>query len=408
MTRFVQSIALLLVSLFPYNLNAQANLRLVKELRREYGANGSFVARDSAIYVYAAHNAFDSIKNDWKYNVRTDGTKRIVRGFDVNGRIANEDYQYFDRGFWWPDKRMSFEYLNQKIVKMTYQEWYGGSWQNLVRYEHTYDASGNRANELTLVWEMASWQNSARRISTFTANGITEALQERWIQNAWQPVARETYSYTGGKLSEKLFEVDDNGWDTAQYDLYYYDYNGKDSVTLTVADNANGGFDTTKRMYHFNSAGLQDTMILQQFTDGIEKNISKTIMTYHVAGLISTRSTQSWDELNAQWYYPVGSIEQMYFYEQADVSVSKLTVQDGLIELYPVPVTGSELFVRLPNTSSSTSQVVIYTLDGRAIYNRKVNGEELQINTQSFKPGQYLLQVNNGEQHFYNRFSVIR
>lgn len=385
--------------------------RLVKELRRAYNSSGFFSAKDSAMYTYSGDRAWDSVKNDWKYEMRTDGTNRTVRTFDQSNRISIEDYQKFDAGFWWPDKRMLFEYQNNKVVKMTYQEWQSGAWVNLVRYDYSYDAGGNKVVDLTMVWETSGWQNSTRLVFTYSSTGVEEVLHERWVQNAWEAQAIESFAYANGKKSGRVFKVAQGGWPTVQEDFFFYNSKGDDSMQVFTTLDNNNLFDTMKYSYHYNGSNRQDTILLQRVVNGTDSNISKTLLLYDAYGLLGLKNIKYWNDVTKQWYYPLGIVEYLYEYEQVKVSVKDLVHERSEIVLYPVPARGNDLMLHLHGVDMRVAQLRIYTMAGKLVHTKKIAGVQnnrLRLDIAELQSGNYMLIIEGSRGRVSRLFSVER
>lgn len=402
---------LLFVNVMAQKTNA-AEPRLVKELRRVYNSLGYFSPLDSAIYTYSGDRAWDTVKNDWKFDIRTAGDSRIVRDFDAQNKIAIEQYQKYDRGFWWPDKRMLFEYQNNRIVKMTYQEWASGAWENLVRYEYSYDAAGNKVVDLTMVWESSGWQNSSRQVMTYSTNGADEILHERWVQNAWEAVSGEYFTYANGKKTNRIYKLAQSGWGVYQHDVFLYNSKGNDSITLTAIADSNNSFDTTKTVFHYNKNNKQDTIIQQMLVNGADSNMYKVTQLYNQFGLLGLKNTQQWNDVTKQWYYEEGSLEYLYLYEQVNVGVNNLLAQNKPLELYPVPARTGSLNAVFWSAEVQAGQITIYSLDGKHISTEAITVvqgiNKVNLDISNLHPGNYMFIIKSGLSRMNRPFTIER
>ena len=73
------------------------------------------------------------------------------------------------------------------------------------------------------------------------------------------------------------------------------------------------------------------------------------------------------------------------------------------VELYPNPVSGDELNLKITN-STLTSNVVIYDKSGQILENIKSDNDHLIINTSSLKAGLYFIKISNGQETIIEKF----
>lgn len=81
------------------------------------------------------------------------------------------------------------------------------------------------------------------------------------------------------------------------------------------------------------------------------------------------------------------------------------------VEIYPNPIaSGQSLNLNIKQIGSSTFAVKILDLSGRTVKEQEVEmtkeNSQLTVGTDSLKPGQYIILINNGDQKFRSNFSV--
>jgi hypothetical protein len=85
-------------------------------------------------------------------------------------------------------------------------------------------------------------------------------------------------------------------------------------------------------------------------------------------------------------------------------------LQEKMIKAYPNP-TSNELYIETDFEGAGPLSLHIYDLTGRLVNSRIINltnsSEPISINTRSFEPGIYLLQLSTGEEKATSRI-VIR
>ena len=82
----------------------------------------------------------------------------------------------------------------------------------------------------------------------------------------------------------------------------------------------------------------------------------------------------------------------------------KLKVESEKLKVYPNP-SGNKIKISVPNHTKETG-VSIYNLSGSEVFKEQFKSSEIEINTESFQKGVYLLKVNSGGEVFNERVVI--
>ncbi len=161
------------------------------------------------------------------------------------------------------------------------ERWNGFSFDASYRTSYTYDAFGNKQEELYQYFEGNAWTNLRRIIDYHSAfNRVDSSFDQEWLNGAWINNEVKYYFYNAGNhLVEKL--------EFGYRQLYFPDSNG------------------------------HDTLVIQQYdSSGVWADDYRTRMTYHPNGRIKSSSIlirnsfQQWETQDSTSfvYYPNDSL----------------------------------------------------------------------------------------------------
>ncbi len=244
----------------------------------------------------------------------------------------------------------------------------------ITKREYTYDPNGNRVRFDSYEYDTTTsgWALTYRNLNTYDVNNrliTTISELDFGMGNGLEMINKDSFSYSG----------------SSQQPNYHVDYTWDNNLNDWVADEI---------IYNqYNTAGLLDTYYIIRYTtqwDTIERDVhrydSNNLLlfsngyTYSGNGQFSTtpydQSTQYYED-----YFP------------AAINYVKDNQQD--ISIYPNPANS---IIHVETNIGSSHNISIYDMRGQIIYNNeKINTDRIEINTNNFPTGCYIISVTSDE-----------
>lgn len=299
---------------------------------------------------YRIYNYQDSLYDYYFYYNRNTTTEswdllgKTDFSYDQNNVLYNmRSYQWDNVNKEFVNSGQTFyQYENYNPIQIVSQSWNGSMWVNNDRDEYEYDANSNRTlaidyewNSVTNAWEYyskytytyvnnkvmekvyqrwnsgtASWDNDYRYIYAYDSNGniITER-EDEWSGGVWEFYERNTYTYDGTLLTQRLYE--------------YWDAVGSTWI--------NGN----KNVYTYNSAGFETSYLYQTYNSGTSSwvNSQRNISDYDANNNRIYYDFAYWDNVGGTWVY---DYKNNYYWSQYDANaVSEL--ENKMVDIFPNP-----------------------------------------------------------------------
>lgn len=219
-------------------------------------SKGTFDPGDSIYYVFDpslpyGHGNFDFIEFqnfytdplfylcEWlEYSGDWIGSLKFYNIFNGDGMRTAQNVDSWDGTMYTGDGRYEYEYnpdnTLQSVIVLDYS---GGDYDTLYKYNYTY-SSGKLINKIGQYYT-AGWINDQIEIYTYTAEGLTATLTyQYWSGSDWIDTYRILYSYDDDdNLTEELYQDYAPGWEVDGKYVYAYDAGGfLETVTLLTYD----------------------------------------------------------------------------------------------------------------------------------------------------------------------------
>jgi hypothetical protein len=349
--------------------NKQSQYQLLMATCTQVDSSGTFISNDSIHYYY-----YDATLG----NI----TGSLSTVYDATAK------KYV------PDTRDSFFYnmagLDTDHITQVYNS---GKPFNLRRELSYFDANGIDTLIYLFTWNSTkkTWEYSEKERHIYRTGREDQFIIENWNKSQWQPYSRSSYSYnTGGKRTGTVYESwNGKSYDTTQSTTYTYD--GSSQLTGELVQDVSGGSFTnnSRILYTYSSGNLADE--LSQYWDGSawQRN-TRTIRNYNSTGTISDQTIFTYDFST----HKVSSAEHCVYSYKLFTAIREDIASIGFgIKIYPNPAIG-EL-----NISSEKPLISYeaYSTTGALMSRALINSLNSSINTSTWAPGIYLLQLRSTE-----------
>lgn len=377
--------------------------------------------------------------------------RRYVFSYLPNGNIHEIQMYviYYGGSTWQKAYRQTFEYDEQNRMTSYLEDclWSDGHWQWYDISDFTYDSLDRViVNHLTS-WSGAGYADShneyqyeyddeghliSKAYYMFDVNGQTDMYFNRWL-----------YNYENGKLNNSCYQryYTNTGW--LNYDLYLYNYEDDEVSSVlhqicmsdslwynyenTVYDYADNGTTTyittkiwtgewvrTTKTHNENGILIQELYQVWQNEEWVDKRFCD----YTLDGFGNCVEGKWMDYVNGEWVdsesnYPLlvqfnngKSIlsENSANRYRATYSFIGVGINESssfhIEEAFPNP--GTDQFTI--QTDAPISNVSVYDLMGRKIFNQSASETTIRINTESWPAGIYFWKANNSSSTFSGKW----
>ena len=364
---------------------------------------------------------YDEITTYTKVSSNYKVDKRYTKKYDANGRIIEAIDSLFGQ-----KNRNTYTYnANNKIELALNEVNYGSGWQNYGKTEFSYTAN-------TMVRKGYSWSSGAWKLNTtettygdvaYPDSVIDAQTKKTYTYDAshnlltygeykyssqtstYEPVKRENWMYTGGKLTD----IEGESWMQGAWEK-----TGKNKITYT----SGGEIDSVKGLVWKNS---------------VYENYSLTVHTYQGTKLKDFTNynwnSGNWNALNkfafvlnaqlnldqVHFYINQGGILKFvrryrYYYESfnSTLGIDNIAASSG-INVYPNPASTALTF-DVQNPSNQAQTLKIYDLAGKMLFEKPISPNELTINLQvsdfTNDNGVYIYSISSNQNTFTGKFII--
>lgn len=400
--------------------------RLISEGTNYYDGN-SYRLSDSAKYVYSPSGLrgfYNDLWQDWDYdtvhymrftsgaftptdrlynqynanNMPTlmvsevyDGTawqveERSTITYDANGNVATFEYESnYGSGLEKEYKILVVYNASNQITSTTEQEWDGTMYVDAYRVTYTYNSDGTTMEEIYEIYDGAAWNVDSRTAYTYDSNGNqTEILEEQYNAGTWEPTYRTTQIFDpANDMIESYSEYNNMGtWQTTNES--YYTYDGRHNAVTAEYRGFNG---TTVQPFSF------------------------TNMSYNSYNQMLTSTSMQWNTATSQFELQAGDADQRYHYEEFAVSVQDVAKQQhGEMTLFPVPA-ANFINLKLNLEKPQGLFIVMQDMTGKVVKKwNEAAGKQFfkQLSTDGIAPGNYIIKVMAGGQHYTQQVNIVK
>ena len=238
-------------------------------------SNGNWVGSTKEIWTFNAsgkqilHEKFGWSNGDWAISLQENA------GYDNAGNNTLVENYTITSGTWKGSKKEEYTYnsANKKTGTITYK-WSNSAWVKNVWTVTDYDAAGNTIESCKYNWKNEAWVGTGTRtLQTYNSNKkVTEKITQSWSTalNDWLNKTRNTTQYSGSKTTQE--------------------------ASYKWSADANDWVGTSRSDWHYNAAGLNDT--IKTYTpDGTGWLYSgRTVNTYNAEGTNIMTHNAKWQD----------------------------------------------------------------------------------------------------------------
>jgi hypothetical protein len=212
-------------------------------LNKWIGLNKNLYSYDSnGKHTSSVFSLWDETKNDWFESEKTNCS------YFSNGTLANyENLNYSKTSRLWFGSKSERIVTNEKDTVSIGYQWNSTSntWENMVKYEYSYDGAGNKILEIDYLWDVAqkNWLQVQKWEITYNGNTSTELLF--FMNNTslnWDTVSKKFITKSADGKHETFTSYNWNSINSAwdEYKKVETTYNSKGIILNTISFIWNG------------------------------------------------------------------------------------------------------------------------------------------------------------------------
>ena len=341
------------------------------------------------------HYGFSIYHNQWVQG------KRYSFEYDENGRLTtfiieqqrpNGQWQYYTI------KEYSYDIQN-RVTVVYITGWNGDGYEDSHQEDRfEYDAVGHCISKSVFLNNLDIY--FCRWLFTYENDKMTSECYQRWGNSTWNNWDLFIYSYENDNLSNKLYQIwnyTEEDWDN--YENNSYEYRPEEGKVFIISQSWNNEWINRYRATNFISNDRLVIESTQEWQDGEWVDFSMCDYSFDGSGnFIEAR----WkDYVDGEWVDSDYNSETTISYNNGASILSgniqsfqaRYACTDNIIEssfphqteVFPNP--GSNQFTI--QTETPFSNVIVYDLMGRQVYNQSIFGNTIRIDTNNWPSGVY-------------------
>jgi len=295
---------------------------------------------------------------------------KIVYTYNSNNQVLTSEFQLNADGSWMAYSRMQYNYDSNGWLVLEYS--YGLNYMTFImeysgKTEYTNNSSGDATLILDYDYSDGNWINDSKEEITYNSNkDLTSTKDYDWSleSSAWIADERTDVAYDANKniISET-----------------YYNGNG-----------AQGWVEDSKTAFTFNNSYTSSDIILPTIISG-----EAIIYFRHMVTL-----SNEYDWRNSQWR---NRFKTTLYYTSTNITIADETSQEET-GVYPNPAHDK---ITIIAGSAGNSQLSLYDFSGKLVFSKLFAGKT-ETNVNNFKPGFYIVKVNEEGGKTWQKKIVVR
>ena len=342
---------------------------------------------------------FSSYHNQWlqanRYSFEYDEKGRL-NTFRIEQQKPNGQWQYYTI------REYTYDDLNRVSV-VHFTSWQGEGYEDgHQEYRFEYDEVGHLVSK-SVFWNDLN-RYYCRWLYTYENDKMTSECYQRWSNSTWNNYELFVYSYENDNISNKLYLIwDDSEEDWCNFENITYDYRPEEAKAFIIYQAWENEWINLCRAISFISNGRLVIESVQEWQNEEWVDFSMCDYSFDNSGnFIEAR----WkDYVNGEWVDSDNNVETTISYNngasilsgyiqsfQARYSCTNNAIESSFphqTEVFPNP--GSNQFTI--QTETPFSNVIVYDLMGRQVYNQAISGNTIRINTSNWPSGVYFWKV---------------
>ena len=202
------------------------------------------------------HEKYGWTNGDWSI------TQQDNSEYDASNRnIRVENYTYTN-GVQKGSKKEEYTYkgpTTKKTSTIKYK-WANNAWVENTKSVNDYDTAGNTTETAAYNWVNGAWEGAGTRtLQTFNSNKkVTEKITQTWstTANDWANKTRTTTEYSGSKtIQEASYTWQNDAWVGTSRSDWHYNAAGLNDTIKTYTDDGSGWIYSARTINTYNAAG---------------------------------------------------------------------------------------------------------------------------------------------------------
>lgn len=339
-------------------------------------------------------SAFDTVSSAFKNN------RRITYTYDAGGLLTESSSKTVDKNglTWSPSQQIKFQYTGFQLFEETFRSWDKTLqvWVNLVQNKYTYETDNSLSSIFYLQWNATSsiWDYATKDLIVYDANkNIISIENQKWNENLgkWDNYLRINFSYSGGFVSEKLYQVWNKStliWDDYQKENFIYTNSKKSEVVMQVKSLITNWENYRRYVYTYNGSALSE--ITDYFWYGSWTGNKKLIYTFNSNSLETLVVTQQWAAHLGNFRNT--SQDESYYTQREVIGIDEVTANTFIVTN---PLSKSVPFQLNGLQERKNYQMSLISLKGSVVMNMPVTaGQTVELNNR-IPNGIYMLSITS-------------
>jgi len=346
-------------------------------------------------HVHQIMNYAFSSYNQWlqanRYSFEYDEYGRL-KTFRIEQQKPNEQWQYYTI------KEYTYDDLNR--VSVVYStSWNGEGYEDgHQEYRFEYDEVGHLVSKSVFLNNLDIY--FCRWLYTYENDKMTSECYQSWANSTWNNNKLYVYSYENDNISNKLYQIwDDSEEDWCNFENITYNYRPEEAKAFIIYQAWENEWINLFRAISFISNGQLVIESTQEWQDGEWVDFSMCDYSFDNSGNFIEAKWK--DYVDGEWvdsdynsettisYNNGASILYGYIQSfQARYACTGNVIESSFphqTEVFPNP--GSNQFTI--QTETPFSNVIVYDLMGRQVYNQAISGNTIRIDTNNWPSGVY-------------------
>jgi hypothetical protein len=337
-------------------------------------------------------STFDTVSSNFK------NSRRIYYTYDAGGLLTESSSKTVDKSGlnWSLSQQIKYQYTGFQLFEETFKSWDKTllDWVNLVQNKYTYETDNSLSSIFYLQWNAGSsiWDYSTKDLIVYDPNkNIISVENQKWNDNLnkWDNYLKIKFSYSGGFISEKLYQVWNKStqlWDDYQKENFTYTNSKKSEVVMQVKSPTTNWENYSRFVYTYNGSILNE--ITEYLWFGSWTGNKKLIYTFNSNGHEALVVTQQWAAHLGNFR---NALQDESYYTQREVFgideavANTFIVRNPLSKSIPFQLNGLKEY--------GDYQMSLISLNGSVVMNIPVTAEQtIELNSR-IPNGVYMLSI---------------
>ena len=319
---------------------------------------------------------------------------RVTYEYDENEYYLNTElYEVFWDGAWQEYEMLSYQYdFDGNVLEQLVQDFDGEEWIDMARGTYSYD-NGLISELIIQYWEDDDWVNVEKAVYNFNGDNWT-ILYWNWNGTTWSSYELYTFNKSAESIELLIQYMQGGAWQNREMDTYMLDFD-EHVTSVIVQDWQNNAWVNAERTTYDYANGVYDSKIEDVWTGSNWETTTKFSYVYEDGNAVT--GTCEVKE-GGEFVTGDGEIEMAYGYSSDSKTFFGYEVSMTYVDLTSVhESTATVSFTVYPTPAETEIQIQaegfqkaeIFTLTGQML----LESEQNSMNVSGLAAGLYLLKV---------------